>query len=98
MEKFVVLMNGGLWGGGKVFVGLESVKKMFKGEGVEKWILEEREGLDLFWYDCEMSFDEGIKVLLDYGDVGESIMVKNEELLEMGNDFVEMSICRLDEG
>lgn len=97
MEKYVVLVNGGLWGGGKVFVGLESVKKMFKDEGVENWIMEEREGLDMFLYDCEMGFDEGIKVLMDYGDIGECIMVKNKELLEMGDDFVELSICKLDE-
>lgn len=85
MEKFVVLVNGGLWEGGKVFVGLESVKEMFKGEGIEKWIID----------GDEFEFDEGIDELLSGGDGGYKLEVGNEELCEMGDDFCELSICKL---
>ena len=89
MEKYVVLVNGGLWGGGKVFVGLESVKKMFKDEGVKKWFVDDG-GEDL-----KLSFNEGIEMMLDFGGNGDKVVVKNKELLEMGDDEVEFSICKL---
>ena len=89
MEKYVVLVNGGLWGGGKVFVELESVKKLFRGEGIEKWFVDDG-GEDL-----ELSFDEGIEMMLNFGGGGDRVIVKNVELLEMGDDYVELSICKL---
>ena len=89
MEKYVVLVNGGLWGGGKVFVGLESVKKMFKDEGVKKWFVDDGDE------DLKLSFNEGIEMMLDFGGNGDKVVVKNKELLEMGDDFVEFSICKL---
>lgn len=92
MDKFVVLVNSGLWDGGKVFVGLESVKELFKGEGVKNWNIDDG-GEDL-----KLNFDEGIEMLLYFGSMGEKVIVKNEELLERGEDYVEVSICKLNEG
>lgn len=91
MEKYVVLVNDGLWGGGLVFVGLESVKNLFKDMGIKKWVVDDGDE------DLKLSFNEGIEMMLDFGGMGEKVVVKNEELLEMGDDYVTLSICKLDE-
>lgn len=88
MDKFVVLVNDGLWDGGKVFVGLDSVKKLFKDVGVKEWIIEGE----------KVSFKYGIDMMLEFGEIGERLVVENSELCEMGDDECHLSICKLNEG
>ena len=89
MSKFVIIVNGGLWGGGKVF-DMEGVKKVFKDVGVEEWKIMGEDEEEV------MEFDEGIDLLREMGDMGESVEVYNEELCVMGDDCCNLSICELE--
>jgi hypothetical protein len=83
MNKFVVLVNGGLYEGGKVF----------DRKGVDELFVEWSEGKELIDDEGEVvSVDE----LIECGGMGERKMIVNEEMCEMGDDYVEVSVCRLD--
>ena len=77
---FVILINGGLWEGGKVFKSVEEIEKEFRNCGVSEWIEE----------GDVVGFDVGMKKMLDGGCEWE-----NDELLEYGDDFVSIEICEL---
>jgi len=82
MEKYVILVNGGVYRGGEVF----------DREGVEKVIYEWSEGKELVDEDEEVvSIDE----LIEVGSIGEKKLIWNEEMVEMGDDWVELSVCKL---
>ena len=82
MKKYVILVNGGVYGGGEVF----------DREGVERVISEWSGGKELIDEDEEViSIDE----LIEVGSMGEKKLIWNEEMVEMGDDWVELSICEL---
>ena len=82
MKKYVILVNGGLYGGGKVF-DREGVEKVISEWSGNKELIDEDEKV--------VSIDE----LIEMGSMGEKKEIWNEEMVEMGDDYVELSICEL---
>jgi hypothetical protein len=82
MEKYVILVNDGLYGGGRVF----------DREGLEKIINEWSGGKELIDEDDEVV---SIEDLIEMGSMGEKKEICNEEMVERGGDYVEVSICEL---
>jgi hypothetical protein len=82
MKKYVILVNNGLYGGGIVF----------DREGLEKVINEWSGGKELIDEDDEVV---SIEDLIEIGSMGEMREICNEEMVERGGDYVEVSICEL---
>lgn len=90
MSRYVLLINGGLWDGDRVFTSTDEIKQLFNEEVGVTSLLVDRE-------DEELSLDDGIERMLDAGNMGEGLNVYNEEFCEMGDDHADMSICKLKE-
>lgn len=82
MSKYVVLVNGGLYEGGKVF----------DREGVDKLFVEWSDGKELVNEDDEVV---SVDRLIEWGSMGEREKLINEEMCERGDDYVEVSVCEL---
>jgi hypothetical protein len=81
-DKFVILVNGGLYGGGNVFSR------------------EELDGVFEEWNKGEVMLDEdefGVSVsdLIEVGSIGEKINIVNESMVEVGDEWVEVSVVKL---
>jgi hypothetical protein len=82
MEKFVVLVNDGLYGGGKVFSRKE-LDELFEEWSGGEVMLDEDE------------FEVSVNDLIEIGSIGEKISIVNESMVEMGDELVEISIVKL---
>ena len=84
MTKFVILVNSGLFNsGGNVFNRdeLEKVFEEWNGGGVMM---------------CEEGEEVSINDLIELGSMGERVNIVNESMVEMGEEWVELSIVELD--
>ena len=82
MSKYVILVNGGLYGGGDVF-SREELDSHFEG-----------------WNDCEVMWSEdgeevSVDDLIELGEMGEKVNIVNESMVEMGDEWVELSVVKL---
>lgn len=83
MSKFIVLVNSGVYNdSGNVF-DREGLEKLFE-EWSEGEVLMSDEGE-------EVSIDE----LIEMGSMGEKINIVNESMVEMGDEWVELSVVEL---
>ena len=84
MSKFIVLVNSGVYNdSGNVF-DREGLEKLFE-EWSEGEVLMSDEGEEVSIYE-----------LIEVGIMGERINIVNESMVEMGDDYVEVSVVELD--
>jgi hypothetical protein len=82
MKNFVILVNGGLYGGGDVF-SREELDSVFEEWNGGEVMLDED--------DEEVSIDG----LIELGEMGEKVNIYNESMVERGDEWVEVSVVRL---
>ena len=82
MNKYVILVNGGLYGGGYVF-DRDELDDVFE-EWSENQVMMSEDGE-------EISIDD----LIGYGGDGERVNIVNESMVEMGDEWVEVSVVKL---
>ena len=82
MNKYVILVNSGLYGGGHVFSREELDNVFEEWTGGEVMMSEDDE---------EVSIDD----LIGYGADGEKVNIVNESMIEMGEEWVEVSVVKL---
>ena len=76
------------------FATKEDLVEWFKGEGVSNLVLSTEEG-DLIDDEGDgdvYSIEKGVEALLELGLCGECACCWNEELVEMGDDYVEIGV------
>ena len=82
MNKYVILVNGGLYGGGYVF-DRDELDDVF-----EEWSENQ-----VMMSDDEEEVD--IDYLIGMGEMGESVCIVNESMVERGDEWVEVSVVKL---
>jgi hypothetical protein len=82
MKNFVILVNSGLYGGGDVF-SREELDSVF-----EEW-----SGGEVMMSDDEEEVD--IDYLIGMGEMGESVCIINERMVDRGDEWVEVSVVKL---
>ncbi len=91
-EKYILVWNNGIYhapnNGQNVFT-LSEVRKIFTSFGIDIFHL----GTELSDPEEEMNLDELIELLLE----DEMIELSDSELVEMGDDFVTIHLCKLKE-
>ena len=73
------------------FATKEDLIEWFKGEGVEMLILTDNEDEEGNEFDG-VSIEEGVDSLIESGRSGLCMVCWNEELVEMGDDYVEIGV------
>ena len=73
------------------FATKEDLIEWFKGEGVEMLILTDNEDEEGNEFDG-VSIEEGVDSLIENGRSGLCMVCWNEELVEMGDDYVEIGV------
>ena len=86
-DMYCVVINDGLFGGGKVF-SYKGLVELFK-EELKISVFRDSEG-------NEYEFKDGIEELISCGENGCKMELVNNELLEMGDDYCGLSICKLE--
>ena len=81
-DKFVILVNSGLYGGGKVFSREELDSVFEEWSGGEVMISDDEEEVD-------------IDYLIGMGEIGESVCIVNENMVERGDEWTEVSVVKL---
>ena len=91
MNKFVMIWNSGLFcKGNKNVFNRDELNEIFSNDfGLKELMMNEGE---------VYSVNEGIDEMIECGNMGESVELINEECVEMGDDFVNVSIVRIDMG
>jgi hypothetical protein len=85
VNKFVILVNGGLYNGNSVNVfSRKELEEVFEEWGGGEVMLDE-EGE-------EVSVDD----LIELGSMGEKVNIVNESMVEVGDEWVELSVVKLE--
>jgi hypothetical protein len=82
MKNFVILVNSGLYGGGDVFSREELDSVFEEWSGGEEMMSDDEEEVD-------------IDYLIGMGEMGESVCIVNESMVEVGDEWVEVSVVKL---
>lgn len=91
MKKFIMLWNGGVRfkeNGGNVY-DMEEVRKVFEGKELKVENGDNENDL------VEIGVEELIEEMIELGGCGEKLNVYCEELVERGDDFVDVSLIEI---
>lgn len=79
------------------FKGKKELVKWFEGEGVSNLRLSGDSECDMTNEEVEeYSISDGVDVLLENGSMGLCMVCWNEELCEMGDDYVEIGVYEIE--
>jgi hypothetical protein len=69
------------------FASKKDLVEWFRGEGVSELLLGDNEGVDI---------EEGVDMLVESGGMGSSMVCWNEELVDRGDDYVEIGVYEIE--